>query len=170
MAFITIPDSLIEVGKAITNTLFKTYVKGGLDDHESRINTLESGGSTDKEVFNDLVFVGATDTYTGVDFFTAYAPMSVDNAFIRIFAKGALTGILEIDVLKSTTDTNPVSFTTIFSTKPSIDFSTATDYEKSLNGVLNNGASTLDEGDILRFDITSIPSGLDSFLILVSGA
>ena len=36
MAFITLPDSLIQVGKTITRTLFKTYIKDNLDDLDTR--------------------------------------------------------------------------------------------------------------------------------------
>ena len=42
MAFITIPSSAIEVGRAIKKSLF-TLIKDNFDDHESRLNLVEAG-------------------------------------------------------------------------------------------------------------------------------
>lgn len=170
MAFTTIPSALINVGKAIKKEIF-TYVKDNFDDHESRLNTIEAGGSTSIEIFNDLVSVASTDTYTGIDYFVCYAPTTLDTVEIRIFAKGGITsGILEIDILKSTSDLDDSNFSSILTTKASIDFSTASDYDVSVNAVIDGDTSALTQGDILRLDITSIPAGLESFVVNVSGA
>lgn len=170
MAFTTIPSALINVGKAIKKEIF-TYVKDNFDDHESRLNTLEAGGASVIEVFNDLVSVSSADTYTGVDYFVCFSPTTIDTVEIRIFAKGSITsGTLEVDILKSTSDTDPTNFSSIMTTKPSIDFSIASNYSKSTNAVINSAVSSLNQGDILRLDITSIPTGLSEFIITVTGA
>ena len=49
MAFVTIPSTLIEVGKAVKKELFQT-IKDNLDDHESRISGL-AGGANKIQVF-----------------------------------------------------------------------------------------------------------------------
>lgn len=173
MAFTTIPDSLIQVGKSITRTLWKTYVKDNLDDHEDRINAVE--GSANKIVIWDEVVRNAATlsnggTITGLDVYIAAANFTLIDAKVYIFEKGSLTGNLEIDFKKSSSS-DFTSAVSVFTTKPKIDYSTASDYEESANTVFDNSTKDLAEGDYLRFDVTSMPGGgtLGKFGIILIG-
>ena len=45
MAFNSIPDTLIQVGKAVTRILFKTYIADNLDDLNTRTTALKVSSS-----------------------------------------------------------------------------------------------------------------------------
>lgn len=161
MAFSTLPDSIIQVGKALTRTLFKTYIKDNLDDHESRLSDVEA--SIGKiVVFDDLVINAASlesgGAITGLDVFRAPSDFNLLDAKVYIFEKGSLTGNLEIDfqVSSSADFTSSVS---AFTTKPKIVYSTASDYDESANAVFDNTNKVIEEGDYIRFDVTELPTG-----------
>lgn len=161
MAFNSLPDSLIQVGKAITRTLFKTYIKDNLDDLNTRTLALE--GSVNKIViFDEIVINAATlesgGTITGLDVYRVPSDFQLTDAKIFIFQKGSLTGTLEMDIKKSSTP-DFTSATSVFTTQPSIDYASASDYDESNNTVFNVGAQSVVEGEFLRFDITELPSG-----------
>lgn len=164
MAFTTLPDSIIQVGKSLTRTLFKTYIKDNLDDLDSRLTSVE--GSAGKIVVIDDLVIGANNlsnasTITGLIIYRVPAAFSLIDAKISIFTKGSLTGTLQMDIKKSTSlDFSGAS--TVFTTLPSIAYSGASDYDESTNAVFDNTAKDVIEGNYLRFDITSLPSG-DSF-------
>jgi hypothetical protein len=50
------------------------------------------------------------------------------------------------------------SFSSIFTTKPKITYSTASDYDETTNQVLASPASTIAVGNYLRLDITITPT------------
>lgn len=157
MAFNTIPSSLIAVGKSITRTLWSTYVKDNLDDLNSRITTVE--GSTNKVVLFDEIVINAAsaDSFTGLDYYRVQSSFSITDAKVYIFEKGALTGTLEMDIQKSTTS-DFTSSVSVFTTKPSIDYSTASSYDESGNVVFDGTNKDVVEGDYLRLDISSLPT------------
>lgn len=168
MAFTSISSTLINVGKAVKREIF-TLIKDNFDDHESRLGNLEVGAAKIK-VFDGVVKPASSFAHIGVAYYVAKGPFLINETFIQLFTKESLGGTLEIDILKSTTDTNDSSFTSIFSTKPSLVFASVSDYAVSTNQVLNINAQ-VQEGDILRFDITQMPSGgtLTRFLISIAG-
>jgi len=157
MAFITMPDSLIQVGKAITRTLFKTYVKDNLDDLDSRVSSVE-GAVSKIVIFDEIVINAATlesgGSVTGLDIFRVPSGFTLIDAKVYMFLKGSLTGTLQMDVQKSTSP-NFSSSVSVFTTKPSI---TVNNYAVSSNSVFN-GAAVVVEGDYLRLDITTLPGG-----------
>lgn len=170
MAFEVIGSSLIQVGKAITAGLW-SKVKNSFDDHESRINNLETN-ATKVSVFDiDLSNASLFSTAEGLLYFEADTSFTITNAFIRIFEVGSLAGEVEIDVKRSTTDLDDASFTSIFTTRPLVDFDTASDYDASTNQVFDNGQISISTGDFLRLDITSTPSNgvIPKLLIKVYG-
>lgn len=166
MAYVTIPSTSIEVGDALKKELFD-LIKDNLDDHETRIQTL-SGGSGKISVFNDDILIGGNALLTGVVYYEAIQPFNVIEVSIQIFEKPpATTGSLTVDVKKNT-DTNDANFTTILTTQPTINIATDPDYTRD-TGVINTGAQTLNTGDILRVDITALPTGLQRFRVVVIG-
>ena len=169
MAFITMPDSLIQVGKAITRTLFKTYVKDNLDDLDSRVSSVE-GAVSKIVIFDEIVINAATlesgGSVTGLDIFRVPSGFTLIDAKVYMFLKGSLTGTLQMDVQKSTSP-NFSSSVSVFTTKPSI---TVNNYAVSSNSVFN-GAAVVVEGDYLRLDITTLPSNgnISSFGVFLVG-
>ena len=158
MAFSTIPSSLIQVGKATVKQLFD-LIKGNLDDLDSRLTTVEA--SVSKFQFWSGPFYNASSgpSYTGViGPFVVPSDFEITDAKIAIFLKGSLTGNLEIDVQKSTSQ-DFSSSVSVFTTKPKIDFSTASDYEASSNAALDNANKSFNAGDWYRIDITELPAG-----------
>lgn len=161
MAFTTLPDSLIQVGKSITRTLFKTYVKDNLDDLNSRLSLVE-GSAAKIVVFDEIVLSAATlatgGTVTGLDVYRATANFDLIDGKVWIFEKGGITsGSLEIDIQKSAS-ADFTSSVSVFTTKPSIDYSTASSYDESANAVFDATNKTISSGDYLRFDVSSLPS------------
>lgn len=171
MPFTTIPSSLIEVGKAITRTLFSTYIKDNLDDLDSRVSSVEASASK-IVIFDELVInaSGLGSTITGLDVYRVQSSIDMTDVKVGIFEKGSFTGNLEIDI-KVSSNTDFSSAVSIFTTKPRIVYSTASSYDESNNAVLNGTTKALTEGDYLRLDVTEMPAGgtLGKFTIYAIG-
>jgi len=157
MPFVAINSADIEVGDPITADLF-TQIKDDLDNHESRVNSLET--TTPKiNVFKFLLLNGSSfSTAAGVTYYRSEDDFTITKAAIQIFEKNSLTGFVEIDIKKSTTNMDNASFSSIFTTKPKITYSTAADYAETTNQVLASPASTIAVGNYLRLDITITPT------------
>jgi hypothetical protein len=158
MAFTSISSTSIEVGDALKKDLFD-LIKGNEDDLNTRLTAVESS-SKKIDVFKFLLLNGSSfSTVTGLAYFRAEDTFTITKAAIQIFEKNSLAGFLEIDILKSTTNLNSASFTSIFTTKPKITYSTAADYDISTNQVLNSAMINIVPGNYLRLDITIAPTG-----------
>lgn len=170
MAFDPILEEEIEVGDPLKKELFDK-IRANLDDHEDRVNELETSAAK-ITVFKYLVINAAgANTMTGMDYFKADENFNLTHATIQIFEKGSLTGALEIDVKKSTTDMDSASFSSVFTTKPKITMASASDYDTSTNQVFDNSQIAVAAGDYLRWDVTELPAGgiLGKFLITLYG-
>lgn len=170
MAFTTINSSSIEVGDALKKELFD-LIKSNEDDLDTRVTAL-SVGAKKVELFKYVLLNGSSfSTATGLDYYQAIESFTITNAEIRIFEKGSLTGSIEIDVKKSTTNMDNASFTTIFTTKPKLILASVSDYDTSTNQVFNSGQISMTAGDILRLDITIAPTNgpLPKLQIIVYG-
>ena len=167
MAFVTIPSNAIDVGDPITKDLFDK-VKDNFDDHETRIASLESGAAK-VEVFDGVVFLGSlASTATGIFHFVAKANFTLTECRLRAFETSPPTGTLEIDVKKNTTFDN-TGMTSVFTTRPSINYTSAPDYAFSTNQVFDNTKINIVTDDVLRIDITSLPTGLGKFYLQFYG-
>jgi hypothetical protein len=158
MTYTTINSSSIEVGDPLKKELFD-LIKDNFDDHEARLNALAISAGKVEIFLYDLVNGSNFSTETGLAYYQAIETFTITNAAIRIYTKGSLTGAVEIDIKKSTTNMDSASFTTIFTTKPKITYSGASDYDTSTNQVFNSGQISINPGDILRLDITEAPGG-----------
>lgn len=169
MAFITIPSLLTQIGKPIIKRLWD-LTKDNLDDHEARINIVE-GAAGKIEIWNDRTLnASSASTLTNFDDWKAPFAFDLISAHVAIYAAGALTGTIEADIKKGTTNDYSLA-STIFTTKPSIDVGVAADYTKSTNAVLDAGQSAVAEGEYLFLDFTSLPTGgiLGSWRIFLVG-
>lgn len=145
-------------------------IKTNFDDHESRMSQQEA---VNKKiiVFNFPVLnASSASTLTGLTLWRSPLGFTLIDCKLAIFDVGSLTGTLEADIKKSV-DLNPANFASVFTTRPSIDFSTAANYDESSNAVFDVLASDLIEGDYLRFDVTSMPTSgvLGKFIIYLIG-
>lgn len=157
MAFVTIPSGSIDVGDPITKDLWDK-VKDNFDDHEARLNSVSS--AQNRIIVFDTCYINGVSatTLTGLDDFTATTDMTFVACHVQIYEKGSLTGALEIDIKVNSTPDN-TGMTSIFSTKPKITYSGASDYDKSTNQVFDVVNNAADSGDNIRLDITELPGG-----------
>lgn len=155
MPFVTIDPTLIEAGDPVTEDLFST-IKDNEDNLDSRVTALE--GTASKIIVYNGIFCNASSagSLTGLMFERIPADFTITDAKVYIFTKGSLTGNLELDVRKSSS-ADFTSDSSIFSTKPKLDFSVASNYAESSNAVISSGGFTA--GQYLRIDMTSLPAG-----------
>lgn len=168
MAFVPIDLNTIKVGDPIKKELLD-LLKNNFDDHESRLQTL-AGGSGKISLINQDFFINANASgfLTGTFFVEVIQQCIITEGSIQLFAKSpATTGSLTIDIKKNTT-TNPSGFNTIFSTQPTLNLAVAADYSKNA-GIINPAAQALAVGNILRVDITGLPSALKKFRVNLIG-
>lgn len=170
MAYDPLLNNEIEVGDPVKKELFDK-IKGNLDDHESRLQVVEANQA--KLDFLSFLIMNAASfsQSTGVFYYKSNNNFTITDVNLEIFEVGTLTGFLEIDILHSTTDKQNSSFTSIFTTKPKIDFSTAVDEEISSNQAFDAGQINVSVGDYLRLDITQMPVNgvLGKFLLNTFG-
>ncbi|MCS6281474.1 MAG: hypothetical protein HUM72_12650 [Dolichospermum sp.] len=170
MAYNPILSAAISIGSAIKKELWD-FVQGNFADHEVRINSLEASTPKIPVIKFYVLNASSFSTATGLFYWESNDNFTITSAYFQIFEKGSLSGTFEIDIKKSTTNLDGPSFSTIFSTKPSILYSTASDYSKSTNQVLDAAKINIGVGNYLRFDITQTPASgvMSKFLITVYG-
>jgi hypothetical protein len=167
MAYSTISSALIAVGKAIKRELW-LKTKDNFDDHESRIASLETAGSL-IPIFDETIYSRSSASgYTGLLYYQAKQAIKVTKVLVQIYAKGSISsGTIEIDAKKAAS--LGASFSTIMTTKPSINFATASDYDFD-DGAINASLNSLAVDDYLRIDVTTLPTTpLGKFIIIVYG-
>lgn len=173
MAYTPIPSSLIQVGKAVVKQIFQ-LISDNTDDLNSRLSSVEA--TANKKVFWNGTVRGASDytTATSAAILRIESGIDVTDVKIGIFADttAITSGTLEIDIVKATGVGAGPDFTTsvsIFTTKPSMDFSTASDYDESSNAVISLTNGALSEGDYIRLDVTAKPQSLGRFFFYAIG-
>lgn len=169
MAFEVINSAEIEVGDPIKAELF-SKIKNSLDDHETRINSQET--SANRVIIFDALLLNAVsaNSFTGIMGGNAPQQITLTECYVQIYEKGSLTGAIEIDIKRNTTP-NDTGMTSVFTTKPKITYSGASDYDKSTNQVFNGAQATITSGDHLRLDITELPGGgtIGKFYVYLAG-
>ena len=173
MAFSSISSALIAVGKPILKSLFQT-IKDNQDDLNTRVTSVE--GSASKARFFSTTLLGASNytTATGVAQIRIDSAIDITDVLISIYddTTAITSGTLEIDIVKATGSGDGPDFSTsvsIFTTKPSIDFSTASDYDESSNQVLNATNAAVVEGDYIQLNVTAKPAALGKFFVYCIG-
>ena len=140
-----------------------TAIPAGVTKVVVQVFATPFSGTAGIEIANAVVF--ASQITTGVMYFKAPYAITINKVRLQAFTKdGVVAGNLIIDLKKNTTP-DSVGMTSIFSTPPTLDFSTISDYDFS-TGTLNAGA-TMADGEYLRLDITSIPTGVTKMYIQV---
>lgn len=175
MAFLTIPPSWLTVGEAIKKQLFQR-IKEDLDDHETRIDSLE-GGVNKVVVFNFEV-CGFLSNYSaselvGIGTFKAPSNMIITEVKLTILNSSSTpttsssAGTLSIDLQKSSD--GGATWSTILTGQPSIsDGSFNAGAESGLVTFITGGEVLLLD-EIIRVNVTSKKDSQGSFLITVYG-
>lgn len=154
MAFSSLSSTLIQVGRAIKAEIFST-LKSNQDDLNTRVSGLESGAAK-VEVFNQIILPGGLfASATGIFYYVANIDFDLVEAKLSIGEVGSGAGTIEVNLLKGTS-LDSATYSTVFSTRPSIDLGTANDYDSSTNAVFSS--TSVSQGDFLRIDITSFPT------------
>ena len=169
MAFTPIDSNTIKVGDPLKKDLFD-LIKSNEDDLDSRVSALSLTANRIVVFDHTILNVTSSTTLTGLNFFRAISDFNLIGGIVSIFEKGSLTGTLEIDVKKNSTP-NDTGMTSVFTTRPSITYAGASDYEESSNQVFNAGVATISTGDYLRLDVTSLPSNgvIGKFRVIIFG-
>lgn len=152
MAFVTIPSSIIQSGDPTTQELFG-YIKENLDDHETRILSLEGGSNVNYVPGHWNVQGDYSQVTPLVQAGVVRIPfnLTILGGRVLVLTAGA-SGDTEIDFLYKR---GAGSWTSIFSTQPSVNFSSG-DYAIG-SGVLDETSLLI--GDLLRMDITASQGG-----------
>lgn len=155
MAFNSLLDSLIQVGKPVKREIFTT-LKDNQDDLNSRLSNIEELANK-TIVFNEAVTSPSpASTLTQVLTFKAQGPFSLIDARIALFEIiGSPSGLLEIDILKNS-NSDISTAVSVFTVRPSISFP-ASNYDESTNAVFNPAQQDVAAGDYLFLSVTGIP-------------
>ena len=170
MAYQSLPDILIQVGKSLKREIFKTYIKDNLDDHETRLQSLEAQAAS--QVVFDFPITNATsaNSFTGLTAWRSPYNFTLTDCKVSIFEKGILTGTLEVNVRKSSS-TDDSAAVSVFSTRPSITYADASDFDESNNAVLDPNNQDVSTGDYLFLDASELPTNgvVSKFVIYLIG-
>lgn len=155
MAYVAITAGEITTGEPVKSST-QTKIKENFENLDSRVTSLEGGSNT---VYPPII-LGVNGAYgeageltvpfTGFLKTTMNFDITITGVRILIGTAG-VSGTTEID-LKYKRGVG--SYTSIFTTKPSVSYSDGNDAISS-NAVLNLSEVNLQAGDILRLDITS---------------
>jgi len=168
MAFNSLSSLLIEVGKPIVKSIFTT-LKSNQDDINARVLTVEA--ATNKIVFFDGIIYATASiaSGTGLIFHKVESNITLTDCKISLFDfTGVSSGTIEVDVQKSSS-TDFASSVSVFTTKPSMDLSVVPNYSESSNTVFSGTNKILTQGDFIRIDISSLPTGLGKFNLFLIG-
>lgn len=156
MPFTTIPSSSILVSKAVKKELMD-LIKNNLDDHEIRLNALSAGSGPVVVFDQDFLNISTALDLSNVFSWKATDNCNITKGQIQIYTKdGITTGSLTLDIKKSSTLGG--TYTSVFTTKPTINYATATTYQSD-DGVFNAGQAVLQD-EYLRFSFSSVPTGV----------
>lgn len=175
MSYITIPSSWYTVGEAIKKRIF-TRIADNLDDHETRINSVEQGINK-VDIFNFEV-LGYISNYTSSELTgiaTYVAPVNVIVTEIKIILLNNIgtpevsssLGTLSIDLERSTNGGS--TWASVLIAQPSIGDGFFLAGEESGIVSFNVGGETLSAGNLLRVNVTSKKDSQGSFQVVCYG-
>jgi hypothetical protein len=168
MAFETIDVNTIKVGDPITKELLD-LIKANLDDLDERLNQSETTGGA-VNILNQEINLAGLPTYDPfVFYFKAPSNFTLSEVRAQIFDKGSIAfGALSLDVQKST-DTNDANFNSVLSSDLSFNFASDPSYTSKV-ATINSSVSNFSTGNVLRVEITSLPSNFGGKILLYIGA
>lgn len=156
MAFTSIDLNTIKVGDPITRDLW-VILKDSLDNHEFRLNTVETAiGSI--FVFNqDVSFVGFNISEPNIFYYKARQDFSINDFRVQLFDKqGIVLGNLTFELEKSI-DTNNANFSSVLTSALSFDFATDANHSEKV-ALLDSAENSILTGQVLRVRVTNVPT------------
>lgn len=173
MAFTTLSQALIAVGKPILKSIFQT-LKDNQDELNTRVTSVEGSASKARFFSENVLGASSFTSVTGLAQIRIDASIDVTDILVSIKddTTAITSGTLEIDIVKATGPGDGADFSTsvsLLTTRPSIDFSTASDYDESSNQVINATNAALIEGDYIQLNVTSKPAALGNFFVYCIG-
>lgn len=157
MAFSTLLDILIGVGKPVKREIFTT-LKDNQDDLDARLSVVEEVANKIVVFNGNISSPSQAASLTRLKTYRVQAAFDLTDARLSIYSfTGSPTGLIEFDVLKSSSP-DPTAAVSVFTTKPSLDFASASNYDVSTNALLDNTEKVLAAGDYLFLSITSLPT------------
>jgi hypothetical protein len=162
MSFTAITTGEIASGEPTSMTT-QTKIKDNFDNHESRLQSLESANTGDPPIIlrvnGNYSEAGALNSVLKT---TTNLSLNITGVRILIDQAGS-AGTTQIDLKRSRAGG---AYTTIFTTKPSVSYTAGND-ALSTNAVLDASMQSFIAGDILRLDITGVQTGALSFLVRI---
>jgi len=162
----TTPPTAKAAGDPVEATDFNNY-RDNIDDHETRMNALETGAAVlvivDTDIHNLVQYANSASTLEGLIHFQAKQNMTLNSAIITDLV-GSTSGSHEFDLLVSTTGISG-TFNSVMSTLASVSSVTPAE---SVNGAFLT--VSISAQDWLRIDITSIAVGAKSINIAVNAS
>jgi len=165
----TINTAEFEVGESVKNETMNK-IKQNFESLDSRVSTLEGGGST---IYPPII-LSVNGSYgepgdfdvalhgTGVLKTTLNFPIIITGVRLLI-DKAGISGTTEIDLKYKR---GAGAYQSIFETRPSVGFVDGDD-SISTNGLINLAYNTLLAGDILRLDIQSTQLRAKNFIVRI---
>lgn len=168
MAFTPIDINTIKVGDPITKELLD-IIKYNFDDIDSRlVSSATTGGAI--HIFNgDISLKNFLSSDPYIFYYKIPKNCIITEVRIQLFSKNSISsGSLAIDVQKSV-DTNNANFNSILTTGLSFNFATDANYAQKTASI-NSSVSSLSATNVIRVEVTSIPSTFSGKFLLYIGA
>jgi len=158
MAFTPLNINDLDIGDPIKRSILTT-VKDDLDDLDSRTSQIEALSNRVLVFDFPIINVNKLTSITGISIFRSSINFTLTDAKVVVYDINGISGTLQIDV-KKLISPSLNTYSTVFTTKPSITFPTTVNYQTSTNAVYDNSMKNIIIGDYLRLDITSLPSSI----------
>lgn len=159
MSYTSITSGEIQSGQPVATTT-QTKIKTNLDDHETRILSLEASSA----VYPPIIFRvnGFYMPVNGVLKTTANFSLNITGVWLIIDQAGS-NNSTQIDIKRKR---GAGAYESILSTLPSVPYIAGND-ARSTNGVLDPTKVDIQVGDILRLDISAVQTDGQSFMVRI---
>ena len=163
MAFTALTTTELATGQPVS-TVTQNKIRTNFDDHETRIEFLEAGNTTDFPCIT-MACLGNYYVYgTRAGVCQVAVNFSLNITGVRLYINGAgSSGTTSIDILKKS---GAGAWTSVLTTQPSVAYSAGND-SISTNGVINAAQQLVLAGDRLRLDLTGSQYAGNSFYVRI---
>jgi hypothetical protein len=167
MAYVEIPDALIEIGEATKKEIFQ-----GIKDNQESFNTdIEALKQTSTVDVFDVRFEGEFGAYSSVELEQFYpifkAPVGVTmNSFVVTLLEASTSGTLEIGIEKSID--NGVNWTPLLSSPVQVTGAAVGSVSGAVNWV-DVPSQSVNQNELLRITIETLQVDQGSFHVSVYG-
>lgn len=166
MSFTSLSSTEVETGKPVTSTT-ANKIRTNFDDHENRIEALESGSSVDLPAITFSVN-GPYSLFQSITVLPSVCKTAVNFSLnitgIRLYINTpGSSGTTSIDIKKKS---GAGSWTSVLTTPPSVAYTAGAD-AVSTNAVIDPSQALVLAGDLLRLDIISCQPDAVGFFVRI---